>query len=102
MKLTILTFLVVVVGLLGSWLSVQVRAGWPWWLPILAGIGSYGIWSIAAKTTTSNLVALSAWFDVVVALAWFAGFWLCGERIAVVQWVGVGLLALGLGLINWR
>lgn len=103
MIVAIATLLVIIIGLAGAWLSVQVRSGWPWWLPVLAGLGSYTVWSATTKLTTTNLVVLSAWFDVVVCLAWFVGFWLLGrESISAVQWVGIMFLAVGLGLINWR
>lgn len=95
--------LVTLTSLVSSWLTVQVRAGAPWWLPVLGGMASYACWAGATKLTSMNLVVLSALFDVVVALAWFAGFvWFGSERIAASQWVGIALLCVGLALINAR
>jgi drug/metabolite transporter (DMT)-like permease len=93
-----------VVALFGAWCSVRVRAGelaWP--VLILVGAVSHSIWAYANRYSTMNLVQLSAWFDVVVALSWFVGFWWFGkETITAVQWVGIALLCAGLFLINWR
>ena len=67
------------------------------------GVFSHGAWALATRYTTLNLVVLSAWFDVVVALAWFGGFWWLGkETITLTQATGIALLCAGLALINWR
>jgi drug/metabolite transporter (DMT)-like permease len=99
--LALFVVLVTAASLVSAWLTVQVRAGAPWWLPVLGGLASYVCWAGATKLTSTNLVVLSALFDVVVALAWFAGFvWFGGERISTPQWFGIALLCAGLVLIN--
>lgn len=88
-------------GLFGSWLSLLVKQGHPWWLALIAGVASYSVWALALRVSTWNVVFLSAVFDVLVAVSWFVGFWLIGKQpISLVQWAGIALLCAGLALIN--
>jgi drug/metabolite transporter (DMT)-like permease len=88
----------------GARFSILGRTGsqW-WWMPVATGLVGSIVWALMAKFMTLNLVIMSAWFDALSALAWFAGFYLLGnETISLVQWIGITLLCIGLGLINWK
>ncbi len=103
MTIALITLALIGISFISAWLTIQVRSGGAWWLPVLGGIASYLCWAVATKWTVVNLVVLSAWFDVVVALVWFVAFWwLGGESIALTQWVGIVLLCVGLALVNLR
>lgn len=87
---------------LGAWTSRYVRAGGGWWWTFLATIPSVSVWAWQAKYSKLPLVVSSALYDVVTATAWFLFAVYFGERMSLMQWAGVALLAIGLGLMNTK
>jgi drug/metabolite transporter (DMT)-like permease len=84
-----------------SFIIVAVKKeSFPFWATYLASIASMITWNLAIRKTRLPLVELSALFDVVGALAYFVGFAFCGEKITVIQWLGISLLVFSLYIIN--
>lgn len=102
MTAALLACLMFVVGFASAYISGLVRQGsLPWYSMGAMGALSYLCWGAALKYTNTNIVWMSAFYDVLTAVAWFVAFALVGgQTIRPVQWLGMGLLAVGLVLID--
>jgi drug/metabolite transporter (DMT)-like permease len=88
-------------GILSAVIMVKIRnnsvAPWSSFLPSLIGMV---LWAIIIRKSRIPSVELSALYDVLGALAYFIGFYFCGEKITQIQWIGIGFLLFSLYLIN--
>jgi hypothetical protein len=95
-----LIFLIFLICLGGSWLSVGVRNNeYPFYLSAVSGFLISIIWIYIVKWSKSNLIVISAWIDVACSLGYFVGFFICGQAITLHQLVGIILLTIGLYLV---
>jgi len=76
-----------------SWIDfTQLRSGWVW-LGIVASIGSLGCWLNALRHIQLSVAYnLSGLLHVLVPLG---SWWLLLEKIGGRQWIGIGLVFLG-------
>jgi drug/metabolite transporter (DMT)-like permease len=72
----------------------------PAWSSVVTSVISMLIWSLATRKSKLTLVQISALFDVVGALAYFAGFVIIGETVTGVQCIGIILMVFSIFLIN--
>lgn len=88
-------------GMLSAIIMVKIRnntaAPWSSFIPSLMGMI---LWAMIIRRSKIPSVELSALYDVLGALAYFIGFYFCGEKITQIQWVGIGFLLFSLYLIN--
>jgi multidrug transporter EmrE-like cation transporter len=98
---TLVTSALVLIGILGAYLSRQVRADELHWSAMyITTFLSSSVWIYLTRVSSLSLVWASCLYDVVYCLAFFLGFLLLGERVSWIQAVGVVLLLAGMSLVS--
>lgn len=84
-----------------SFVAVEVRKeSLPAWFSIITSTLGMFVWAYVVRHSALGLVKLSALYDILGALAYFAGFVIYGENISNIQWVGISLMVFSIYLIN--
>lgn len=86
---------------LGAYISYRISHGTlsPLYIWLFNPIHT-ALWLSLLLYSKQNLISAAAWFDVVVALGYFATFIYLGTPINSTQYIGIILLLIGLYLIN--
>lgn len=85
---------------IGAWIYIKFLSGdVSIVFGYISGLINTSLW-IAILRYSTNLLVLSAWFDVACAAGYFAGFICLGQPVSMLQIVGMILLIAGLYLIN--
>lgn len=58
------------------------------------------LWLAFIFTSKGDLIKSAAWFDVLVALGYFVGFYMMGCEMNYNQFIGILLLLIGLYMLN--
>ena len=88
-------------GMMSAIIMVKIRNNsLPSWSSFISSVVGMVLWSLIIKKSKISSVELSALYDVLGALAYFFGFYFCGQKITLIQWTGIGVLLFSLYLIN--
>ena len=102
LELTVLAVILSCEGVLGAWISTQVRKQeLAWYFVLLSGNLSIFVWAYLSKWSKMDLAMASVFFDVVYNGVWFAALIYFGAKLSPVQMVGVSLMVVGLGLMGY-
>ena len=93
---------ITLIGIVNSWVSKAINLGGAgWYAMIPVAMASGAIWGWMSKHSTS-LAFASTLYDIVYAIAYILGLVLLGDKITVIQLLGifisiVGIIVMGHG-----
>lgn len=88
-------------GMLGAWISTQVRAhGLSVWFFLLSGNMSLFVWMYLSRFSKLHLTTASLVFDCIYNLAWFGALIYLGEPITPTRILAVILVVAGISLLG--
>lgn len=88
------------IGIVGSFVSKGInhgRIGWYWAMVVSAASGA--VWGWMSRHPVS-LVCASIVYDVVYAGAYVLGLTLLGDKMSLMQWIGVVVSVVGVTMIS--
>jgi uncharacterized membrane protein len=98
---TIVYVILILVGIIGSYLSLKISHGE---LAIgyaaVSGILTTTLWLCILKYSQNNVVSVSGSFDALSTLGYFLGFVIFGQQLSLTQMIGGFLIIVGIFLIN--
>lgn len=94
-------FLTFVSSLLGAYFSYRIANGTlSVYYVLITGMIHTGLWMMLLLYSKQNLIVLTAWFDVLIALGYFTMLVILGTTLSSYQLVGIVFLLIGLFLVN--
>lgn len=102
MRLWLLIFLLIIVGLIGGCLTKLINKGVvPAWAAVMPSVLSGILWGFMAKQqTTLSLSFLSMIYDVTYAASFVAVFVMMGDRLSFIQACGFAVSLLGVVMMS--
>jgi len=86
-----------------SWLSCKSDESWRWFVYLFLVGGVFQVWPWVARLSKNDedLIFNAILYDSLAVVAWTLGimFW-SGGKFSVSQWVGAGIVIIGLALIQ--
>ena len=93
---------IVIVGIIGAKISKEISLGnLNWYWAILASTLSGGIWGLMLRQQLS-LTYLSIIFDVTYTAAYLGTFIYLGDKLTIMQIIGLFISIFGIILMGWH
>ena len=102
----ILGLLVLVLnGVVGAWITQRVTEGlMPWWSTVVTAevtaVVTGLLWGWGSPMFVGKLSVASVVFDVVYGFSFVMGFVMMGEKMSMLQFAGVLVSFLGIGMMS--
>ena len=102
----ILGLLVLVLnGVVGAWITQRVTEGlMPWWSTVVTAVVTAVVtgllWGWGSPMFVGKLSVASVVFDVVYGFSFVMGFVMMGEKMSMLQFAGVLVSFLGIGIMS--
>ena len=88
-------------GVVGAWITQRVTEGLlPWWSTVLTAVVTGLLWGWGSPMFVGKLSVASVVFDVVYGFSFVMGFVMMGERMSGLQFIGVLVSFLGIGMMS--